>query len=165
MAFEDRNHTPDGRVIVPMGEISYFSLTGTAITVSSQSDGATNLVKAVVATAAPVAANNYEFDNGGSNNGRLRYIGAATRHFHIAVTFSVTPALANDVFVYAIAKNGTIVSESRALMRLGGATAESTALHAMVELGQNDYVEMYLGNTTGERNGTVNTLNMFAMGM
>ena len=43
--------------------------------------------------------------------------------------------------------------------------AESTAIHVMPKLNPNDYLEVFVANLTGTGDVTVQTLNMFAMGM
>jgi hypothetical protein len=72
----------DGRLMLPMGEVSYFDTTGTAVAIAAQSDGSTNMV--VVAPASTLNADS-EFDNGGSNNGRLRYTGISQECFTLLV--------------------------------------------------------------------------------
>ena len=142
----------------PMGELEYFSMTGTVITISGTSDGSTNMVKV-----APTTTGDFhtETDNGGANDGRLRYTGTATKMFHCAVTLSGTPANPNDVFVFGIAHNGTVDCKT-----LGSASGtQASALHCMVMLATNDYIEFYIGNTTASRNFTVKTLNIFMMGV
>jgi len=42
---------------------------------------------------------------------------------------------------------------------------ESTALHCMVSLSTNDYIELYAGNLTDADDITVKTINLFAMGL
>lgn len=155
--------TPGGRLMIPMGEISYFSTTGTTVTISGTSDGSSNMV---VVNPTTTLNNDMEFDNGGSNNGRLRYTGATTRTFHVACTISYSAAVANQNGVFGVAKNGTVVAASKILPFLGLATdTRSTALHLMVSLATNDYLELYVGNTTASNNITIKTLNLFAMGM
>lgn len=153
--------TPNGRVILPMGEVSYFDTTGTGVTISGTSDGSTNMV--VIAPATAVSGDEYLFDNGGSDIGRLRYTGTLSRMFHIAVTLSLTPATLNDIFVIGIAKSGTVVASSKVLGSSGG--TQFSALHLYTTLTQNQYLEVYIGNTSGSRNATVKSLNIFAMGM
>jgi len=153
----------DTRLMLPMGEISYFDLTGTVVTITAQSDGSTNMVKAAPAT---TLNNDKEFDNGGANDGRLRYTGATTRTFHVACTISIAPDSANDTFVCGIAKNGTVVAASKVLMQATTASGiRSTAMHGMVSLATGDYLELYIGNTTDADDCTVHSLNIFAMGM
>lgn len=154
---------PLGRLTVPMGEISYFSLTGTTVDVTAVSDGATNFVKCAVTST--FDAGGYEFDNGGSDTGRLRYTGATTKMFHCASTLSFGGG-ASSTLVLAVAKNGSAVLESRAIMKMAsGGDARSTALHQMVELDTNDYIELWVGNLTNTTDPTIYTMNLFAMGM
>lgn len=146
--------------LVPTGEVSYFNTTGTLITLGSTSDGSTNMVVVAPAT---TFLNHREFDNGGANNGRLRYTGATTKTFHIAVTISGTPATSPDVFVFGVAKGGTVVAASKVLGSSGG--TQFSSMHSMVSLANNEYIELYMGNTSAGRNFTIKTLNIFAMGM
>jgi hypothetical protein len=152
--------TPQGRLMVPMGEVAYFNTTGTSVTIGSQSNGATNMV--VVAPTSTLT-NDMEFDNGGADTGRMRYTGATTKVFHVAVTLSGTPTQPNDVFVFGIAKNGTVDPDCRVLGSASG--TQFSALHCMVTLATNQYLEAYVGNTSAGRNITIKSLNLFAMGM
>jgi len=153
----------DTRLMLPMGEISYFDLTGTTVAIAAQSDGSTNMVKAAPAT---TLNNDKDFDNGGANDGRLRYTGATTRTFHVACTISIAPDAANDTFVCGISKSGTVVAASKVLLQATTmAGIRSTALHVMVSLATNDYLELYIGNITDADDCTVHSLNIFAMGM
>jgi hypothetical protein len=153
----------DTRLMLPMGEISYFSMTGTTVVITAESDGSTNMVKA-----APVTSldNDKEFDNGGANNGRLRYTGTTTRTFHVACTISIAPASANDTFVFGIAKTGAVLASSKVLVQATTASGiRSTAMHVMTSLATNDYLELFVGNTNDTDDCTVHSLNIFAMGM
>lgn len=157
------NVTNTYRLLQPMGEVSYFSLTGTNVVISAQSDGSTNMVAVQPATSLDVDTG---FDNGGSNNGRLRYTGATTRNFHVAVTVSVSPATNNDTFVLGIAVNGSVDAGCKVVQKMSQTTdTQSTALHCMVTMAQNQYLELYAGNISGAGHVTVKTLNLFAMGM
>src|SRR5574341_1740111 len=147
----------------PMGEVSYYSATGTVITISAQSNGSTNMVKAAPTT--DFTSLTRGFDNGGANNGRLRYIEGPTRMFHCALTWSLSAATANDQFVLAAFKNDALVAESRVINTLASAAIGGSAIHAFVEMATNDYIELFVGNLSGARNATIYTLNIFAMGM
>lgn len=155
---------PVGRLIIPMGELNYFNTTGTTITIASASDGSTNLVK--VAPVTVLGTDIFEFDNGGANNGRLRYTGATTRMFHAAFTISMdAEGGGNNVYVFGIAKNGT-VGDCKVIQNiLVTNDTQSTALHCMISLATNDYLELYAGNLTDNDDITVKTLNLFAMGL
>lgn len=147
----------------PMGEIAYFNTTGTTIVIPSQSDGSSNMVKVAVVTTGDF---HFEMDNGGANNGRIRYTGSDTKSFHCAVSISVSPSTNNDEFVLGIAKNGTVDGDCKAIQKMGTTSdVQSTALHCMVELATNEYVELYIGNMTASRNIVVKALNIFTMGV
>jgi hypothetical protein len=158
-----KNLTPSEKLNLPMGEISYFSTTGTAIAIATVSDGSTNMVKVDPITS---LNNEMEFDNDGADNGRLRYIGVNTKTFHVASTISFAPDTANDTFVVGIAKNGTVVAGSKILNQVTTASGiRSTAMHSMISLATNDYIEVYVGNITDADDFVIHTLTMFAMGM
>ncbi|NEW79053.1 MAG: hypothetical protein GZ086_06420 [Gelidibacter sp.] len=155
------NLIPTGRIMVPMGEISYFSTTGSIITMASQSDGTTNMVAVNPATTLTMGA--YEFDNGGANDGTLKYTGATTKMFHMAITVSGTPETGNNVFVFGVALNGTVITTGKVLGSSSG--TQFSSLHIMLELKTNDKVQLQIGNTTASKNFTVKSLNFFAMGL
>ncbi len=157
--------TPTKRLILPMGEIDYFNTTGTLVPISTVSNGSTNLVKAAPTTA--LSSDIFEFDNGGANNGRLRYTGATTRMFHIAFTISMDgDGSGTNLYVFAIAKNGSIASVCRVIQSIAVANdTQSTAMHCMVSLATNEYLELYVGNLTDADDIIVKTINLFAMGL
>lgn len=145
------------------GEASYFSTTGITIDIISASNGSSNMVKvAPTTTFTPF----YNFDNGGSNNGRIRYIGNNTDTFHIAVTISVASTGPNDNFVYGIAKNGIVLSTSKVIQKItNSGDTKSTALHVATTMSKNDYLELYVGNLSDTDDAIVKTVNIFALGM
>lgn len=154
--------TPIGRTMIPMGELSYVSTTGVTITIANQSDGLSNLVPVVIPTTLNV--DSHGFDNGGADNGRLRYIGAVSKHCHIAGTFSLSPTALNDIIVVAIARNGSVLPRSRVFTRPGSPLdSDAAAIHVMAPLSQNQYIEFYVGNYSGPRNVVVKTVNLFGM--
>jgi hypothetical protein len=144
----------------PMGECSYFSTTGTLITIAAQSDGSTNMV--LVNPATTQNADNYLFTD---SNGRLTYTGIATRMFHTALTISFAPASPNEEFVIGLAKNGTVLP-GKILQRVGNTVdVEAFSFHVMTSLATNDYIEVYVGNIISTADFTVKSLNLFAIGM
>ena len=148
----------------PMGEISYFNVTGTAVTINAQSNGSTNMVVCNPVTS--VKGGGYLFDNGGANNGRLRYIGAGDKMLHVACSISFSGIGANENFVIGVAKNGTVDAASKCIRKVGGGgDIGSTAMHLMTNVSQNDYLEVYVGNMSSTANFTVHALNIFAAGM
>lgn len=153
--------TPAGRLMIPMGELSYFNTGGQTIAISNSSDGSTNLYKVNPSTA--LTSGSFEFDNNATNNGTLRYTGATTRYFHIAVTLSATPSNANDVFVFVIYKSGVAQNTSKVLGSSSG--TQFSAMHVFLSLVKDDTLELYIGNMTAGRSVTIKSMNMFALGM
>lgn len=149
-----------GRLRFPMGQIDYFNLTGTVITIGAQSDGSTNLVDLNMTTA---TAGLGQFDNGGANDGKLRYLGASPLHFHIAFTCSGTPQTGNDEFVFVYAIDGVPQTVGKVVGSFG--STQFTASHLMVTLNPNEVLSMKIGNITAGRNFTVQSFNLFALGM
>ena len=144
-------------------------VTGTAITISAQSNGLTNMVKVNPTTAITVfdmdiSTSGNHFDNGGANNGTMRYVAEDTYHFHIACTWSASPATGGDIFVFGVAKNGTVLTPSRIIQTLTGSETQGNAIHVATTMGDTDYIELYVGNLTAARNVTIKTVNLFAMG-
>ncbi len=151
----------------PMGEVSFFNVTGTAANVTGLSSGASgndNMVPCIVTTAYTGMT---EFDNGGTNNGTLRYVGRTPRMMHIACTISVAPATNGDQFVFGVAKNGALVNASKILQKMGNTSdIQSTAIHVVISMVYGDYLQLYVGNTTASgRDVTIKSLNLFAFGM
>ncbi len=159
----------------PMGEVSYFNMTGTTVSIPYQyieSPGALptpNGGYEYMVACGPTttfAGMTMDFDNGGSNNGTLRYIGRTPRLCHIACTISVSPATANDEFIFGVSKNNVVVNSSKIIQRAGNtADAQSTAMHVVILLNYNDSIKFYVGNGIGPRNVIVKSLNLFALGM
>lgn len=97
---------------------------------------------------------------------RLRYTGAATKHFHLVVSASFTMAGSNDVIGLKMAKNGVPMDESVQRRKVGtGTDIGSTAIHADAVLATNDYIELWVTNETDSVAVTVDELYVFVMGM
>jgi hypothetical protein len=141
-------------IIAPSyGGVSYFNLTGTPIAFTTISDGASNLVPVVVPSTA--FTGNVGFDNGGGTTGRIRYTGTEQRLFTVEATFTYDGTTTVSIFS-AIAKNGSVVVESRALSFTDG----QVTLNCLVSLATNDYVELYAGNLTDITPITVKALSI-----
>lgn len=101
-----------------------------------------------------------------NTNGQLRYIGAADRVAHIALSCSMTSGSSNQVIYMGVAKGGTIITPSIVQRKIGtGADVGSAATHAFIEVSTNDYLTGVVRNTTAANDVTFETLNLFAMGM
>lgn len=152
------NLTATGRLIAPVGAVAYLNTTGTSVTIASQSDGSTNLVAVAPTTAAVIDSG---FDNGGSNNGNLRYTGATTKYANIVVNVSGTPATANDAFILYATKNGTAITGCGALKTF--TATESVAFNCLASLATNDVIAVKIGNLTAGRDITIKSLRVQAL--
>lgn len=154
-------------VSMPMGEISLTdNATATTITTT---DTATRFDE--------TTALNTGMDFDSPSAGRLRYTGALTGHFHMGCTMSAKGAGANDVMEAVIIKNatvngsgeystGTILSHGKITQKLGPAgDVGSTAIHVMAELAQNDYIELFILNTSDTDDITIVDMNLFAVAL
>jgi hypothetical protein len=78
----------------------------------------------------------------------------------------MTPNTSSDQFLFAIAKGGVVISSSRVIQKLGTTSdAQSTALHVMVTLATNEYLELYVGNMSNNQSIKIHSINLFALGM
>jgi len=109
---------------------------------------------------------NADFDNGGANDGQLRYIGAEDRTLIVTATMTVSPDNANDTIVIGINTGVSVDASSKVIQRLGGVGLfDSVTSHFIVSVSQNDTLEVYVGNMTGTDDFTVHSLNISAIGM
>jgi hypothetical protein len=143
------------------GSVSYFNLTGTSVTLTGTSDGTTNTYKINVATALSSAV--LGFDNGGANNARLRYTGTASATFLVTANLSLEGATTAD-FVVSLAKNGATISEGRGLTAINtNNDVENVSISLVVTLLNNEYLELFLGRTSGSLDPVVHALSITAV--
>lgn len=97
---------------------------------------------------------------------RLVYTGVPDRHFHIAMSMSVTTAGTNDDVSIAIAKNGVVVAHSKLTRFMATGTDHgSTASHADFMLSTNDFIELFTTNEDTTSDVTIQQGYLFAVGM
>lgn len=151
-----------------MGELAcYDNATATVITTAS--------TYTLVSVPAMRLFTGMEFDS--PADGRLRYTGDVERHFHCGVTISVKGAGANDVVAAVLYKNGGVngsneftsgwpLYHGQTVQKLSAAgDIASTAIHAMVRLAPQDYLELGIANRSDTDDLTVTDMNLFAVGM
>lgn len=94
-----------------------------------------------------------------NTDNRATYVGSLTRLFKVTSTLSAESGNNNQVGVY-IAKNGTVLDESEVYGTTGGnGRYENIVVQTLVELQTNDYIEIYVENSTGVNNILVTDLN------
>lgn len=80
---------------------------------------------------------------------RLTYNGAFTNSFLITLNATVRSAGTSQSISIGVAKNGTIITESEGIVRTATANVEhGGSTQAVVEMVSNDYVELYVRNTS-----------------
>ena len=112
---------------------------GTAVEVDASGNGATY-----------VSTNLFRFSASGNGN-RLTYDGMDRRSFQVTASLSVNIANASsDYYAFMIAKNGTVITESNALVFVeSDSQIQNVAINTIVELDQSDYIEVYIQRITG----------------
>jgi hypothetical protein len=170
----DKTFTGDviaqGRLMIPMGEISYFKTAGYNLTIPSIASGISglgtndNMIKIDPGTA------NTNFVNdmfGTGTNSRLTYTGAVGRYFHIALSFSYYPETLKDSFIFGVAKNGLVQDTSKLFITTGvSGDFQSSAMHVLLWLAPNDYIEFYAGNlSNANKYIKIKSFNFVAIGM
>ena len=125
--------------------------TATAIT------GTASYFKAAGTTTASSA--NSKFTSPSSN--RLTYTGAFTQSFFVTVNCNVRTSVSTQTINIVIAKNGTNISESEmTILCAAGSTPSFGGTQCVVELTDNDYIELFVRNTSSVNNVIVSDLNM-----
>lgn len=125
--------------------------TATAIT------GTASYFKAAGTTTA--SASNSKFTSPSSN--RLTYTGAFNQSFFVTVNCNVRTSVSTQNVNIVVAKNGVNVSESEmTILCQAGSTPSFGATQAVVELTANDYIELYVRNTSSVNNVIVSDMNM-----
>lgn len=141
------------------GQISYLDIaTGMIIAITGISDGTTYYSKINPTTA---LSNDVNFDNGGSNNGTLRYIGLRTTNYMVSSTISYKPTVTGDKYIFSFAKNSALIDSSKIIndtALLGG--TNSVSLSCIVELTTNDTIDIYVANLVNANVLTVFTFNL-----
>lgn len=91
---------------------------------------------------------------------RLTFVGAISREFLVTSTASIVGGN-NKVIGLYVAKNGSVLTDSEIYATTNAAgKAESISVQAIVTLEENDYIEMFVENTTDTSNVTVEFLNV-----
>lgn len=134
--------------------LMYFNLTGTSVSIISASDGTSAMVKIDVASTIDPSSVNFD----SPAQARLRYTGAETRLFVATYTVSFNGPASSEM-VFGLAKNGSVSPTSK-LLTGTDATPATTAISAtsLISLSTNDYIEVFVGNTSNTNDPTVKVL-------
>lgn len=95
-----------------------------------------------------------------NTNNRSTYNGAILRDFKVTAVLSADSGNNNEVGIY-IAKNGTLITESEVYITTNaGGRAEGGVAQTIVALTQDDYIEIFVENSTAIANITVSELSV-----
>ncbi|KJD33063.1 hypothetical protein PK35_08845 [Tamlana nanhaiensis] len=103
------------------------------------------------------SANNlFRFTSNVTEN-RLIYDGVKDRQFQINASLSIrVDGAASNFYAFFIAKNGTVVTESRALIYIDNdSQIQNVSMNANLELSNSDYIEVYTRRLTGSGTDTL----------
>lgn len=143
----------NNRGISNSAEIAYYTMNGnaTATTISG-----TNTPVKVAGTTTSQAITQ-KFTN---TDNRATYTGAIARSFEVTVVLSFTSS-ANNVIGTYIAKSGSVIENSETYSTANASgRAENVVCQTVVDLAQNEYLEVFVENTTGANNITVSDLSV-----
>lgn len=130
-----------------------------AVTTFSGSATTPTAAKKVEGNSTPT--NLFRFSNDGGQNNRLKYLGNKKRLFQVTGIISYQVDTTSTWIVY-IAKNGTVVSESKIYGRGSGTNdIVVTPFAVSVPLATNDYVEVWMSRyTANSSNASIVTPNL-----
>lgn len=95
------------------------------------------------------------------SNNKLTYTGTRTRRFALICSLSLTSGGNNKYYSFYIYKNGVMLPESKQELKLGsGVDKGSVTLSCTLQLNPNDYIEVWVENTTDNTSVTVESLNL-----
>jgi len=96
-----------------------------------------------------------------SIDNRLTYTGTKTKAFKYTCSLSLTAAANNKTFNFYLAKNGAILPESKQITKIAsGADVRGVSLSGIVYLSTNDYIEVWIENTSDDTDVTIEALNL-----
>ena len=108
--------------------------------------GVSNVNVWVKATGTTTSGTNSKFTH---TTNRLTYNGAFTNSFLVTLNATARSGGTNQTISIGVAKNGTIISESEGIIRTTTSNVEhGGSTQAVVEMVANDYVELYVRNTS-----------------
>lgn len=111
-----------------------------------------------------IAAGAHNFDMPASN--RLRYTGAADVSVVCIAGLSITAGANNKDTEMSFAKNGTVITDSVASRKIGtGADVGRAVVIGIDVMSQNDYIEVFLLNTTDTTSITLPHMTMGIFGI
>lgn len=98
------------------------------------------------------------------SDNRLTYTGAFSQSFFVSLNCNVRTSVSTQNINIVIAKNGSVIMDSEmTILCAAGSTPSFGGTQTVVELTTNDYIELFVRNTSSVNNVTVVDLNMNVM--
>ncbi|WP_339838960.1 hypothetical protein [uncultured Flavobacterium sp.] len=138
---------------VAVGDINYDYPVG--------SGASTTLSGTAVKLLGTTTSNNlYRASRNGVDN-RIQYLGNKKRFFKIGGSASFQATATNTIYIFYIAKNGTVVNQSKVYVNSNSTTdILAVPLQSIVELSPNDYVEVFAQRFSGTGNILTVSMNL-----
>jgi len=139
--------------VINSAEVSnYYMFNNTTSTTISSSGVAVK----ILGTTTPNAINQ-KFTHA---DNKATYVGAITRDFQVSATATFTSGNNQVIGIY-VAKNGTIITDSEMYATTSGSgRAESIHIQTILQMAENDYIEIFIENSTSSTDITVEYLNV-----
>lgn len=113
----------------------------------------------VKALGTTTATNLFRFTSNVTN--RLTYDGTKTRSFEISASFSMTAPASNKKYSFYIAKNGSVLMDTRQQRKISNGTdIGALTLTGVVELAPTDYIEVWVENNVDASDITIENMNL-----
>jgi hypothetical protein len=141
------------RGVINSSELSYYTMNGNATATVIASSGVAYKILGTTTSQSITQ----KFTN---TNNRATFTGAISRAFKVSCVLSCTSGNNNQIGCY-IAKNGTVAGETEMYITTNGAgRAEAAKVQGVFELNTNDYLEIFVENSTASTNITVTDLSV-----
>ena len=108
----------------------------------------------------------------GASDFRLRHTGPVAKHFHIALDVNAEFATGTNLIAAiqlwhwdASAGTGALVDHSYRRSVVAGAHVQQITMHSDIHLDTDDYIDLYVANTSSTQDVTIRNGYMFMMGM
>jgi hypothetical protein len=141
--------------IVATGDINFDYAVGSGALTTLASTG-TNVKLAGTTTSNDL----YRFSTGVTNN-RLTYLGTKSRYFTVAGSISFQSSVSGaGVFIFYIAKNGTVINQSKVYSGVNSSDVDGVPIVATVNMTTNDYIEVWVQRYSGSGNVLTVSMNL-----
>ncbi len=93
-------------------------------------------------------------------NNKLIYEGTKKRDFQVNASLSVRGSATDEFFAFLIAKNGIVVTESNAIVKIENTTnIQNISINAIISMTPNDYIEIFTQRLVGTYNTTLSVFS------